>query len=287
MSLRRLIAVLPLLCTTIGYAAEHSELTTEQMRVLEAVRKSTLQYVKNLPDFICTQTTHRTVSGIATFGTGFTAPASGRSVFNPTGGLGDASDSSDVIEERLTYFDQHEKYEVIAVNGRRARNYDHMQFEGAMTAGEFGSALENIFDPRSQTSFRWDRKGSIGGHPVYVFKFGVPKEHGVVVIHRSSNQEIMASYSGQIFVDSKLSQILKITSQLDLPADFPIKSGSTTVEYRSIEIAEKKYNLPYHSEVRLQDGSHLYVNEINFRNYHKFAVESTIHFDSEDQSQKQ
>ena len=78
-------------------------------------------------------------------------------------------------------------------------------------------------------------------------------------------------------------RILRIVSDLELPSGFPIKMARTTVEYRPVEIAGKNFNLPYESEVRLEDGSRLYVNEIEFRKYHKFSVQSTIHYDGDSQ----
>jgi hypothetical protein len=38
--------------------------------------------------------------------------------------------------------------------------------------------------------------------------------------------------------------------------------------------------MPLHSEVLMRDKEYLYVNRIDFRNYQKFAVESTIHYDN-------
>ena len=63
--------------------------------------------------------------------------------------------------------------------------------------------------------------------------------------------------------------------------DFPIKMATIDVTYKPAEIAGKTYNLPSRSEVRMKDSAHLYVNEIQFRDYHRFVVESTIHYDSD------
>ena len=75
--------------------------------------------------------------------------------------------------------------------------------------------------------------------------------------------------------------MVRITSELELPIDFPIKMATIAVEYKPVPIAGKAYKLPSHSEVRMKDITWLYVNEIEFRDYHKFATESTIHYDSE------
>ena len=75
-----------------------------------------------------------------------------------------------------------------------------------------------------------------------------------------------------MFVDKKFEQVVRITSTLDLPVDFPIKMANIAVDYKPVEIAGTSYFLPSHSEVRMKDNARLYVNEIEFRDYHKFVV---------------
>lgn len=264
----------------MGCPAQDAKSAAEQSKSLEALRATALQYTRDLPNFICTQITHRTVTDTSNFAGGVTGAVStsGHGVFGMPLGL--RSTGNDTIEEQLTFFDRSEHYEVIAVNGKKVSGLEHLQFEGVVSAGEFGTALENIFDPRSQTTFAWDRDSSIGARHVYVLKFRVPKEYGNLVIYGRGEQQTMAPYSGRVFVDPQNMQIIRIDSELELPAGFPIKTESITVEYRPVEIAGTRFNLPYKSQVRLQDNSHLYVNEIEFRKYHKFSVQSTIHYDS-------
>lgn len=209
---------------------------------------------------------------------------SGRSVLGMPAGI--SSGGNDTIEEHLAFYDQREHYDVLTVNGEKSTGMNHLQFAGAISAGEFGSALENIFDPNTGTTFSWDRDSSVKGRRVHVLSFRVPKEHGNVVVYRGGDQQILAPYSGRVLIDSENLQILKIASSLELPIGFPIKMAQTTVEYRPVEIAGKVFNLPYKSEVRLEDSAHLFVNEIEFRNYHKFSVQSTIHYDGESLPQK-
>ena len=67
----------------------------EQKRVLDAATGYALNYVKNLPDFICTQVTRRYV--------------------DPTGR--ESWLKQDEILERPSYFEQHEDYKVVMVIG--------------------------------------------------------------------------------------------------------------------------------------------------------------------------
>ena len=278
----RIATLFLLLAGTAGEVSSASgPLNNEQSKILESVRTTALRYTYRLPDFICTQITHRQASpqsgmnagtGISANQTNLGLPGANRS------GLGGTNDE---IEERLTYFGQKESYEVIAVDGKRVSGVDHLQFQGAITVGEFGSALRDIFDPRSHTDFRWERKSSLHGHSVYILRFRVPKEHGNIVIDRDQRKQIVVPYSGKLFVDTKSLEVLRLTSNLELPHDFPILSVESSVEYKPTSIAGKDYILPYRSEVRLKDMWDLYVNRIDFKNYQKFTTESTIHYDGD------
>ena len=241
----------------------------DQSSVLESVRQSALLYTGKLPDFICTQITHRTSTAA------FSAPI-GRGLNSSAAGT--RWDVDDIVEEKLTYIGNSEQYEVLKINGKPAKGVDHLQLQGAFTAGEFGTALHDIFDLDSQTTFSWDRIEQIHGQKVYVYAFRVPQAHGAVVIHRAPDQQIVVPYSGRIFVDPQTFSVLRITTTLDVPAGFPIVRADRTIEYKPITIANREYLLPSHSEVHMQDSARSYVNEGDFKDYHKFVAESTIHY---------
>jgi len=265
-------SVLLLLTIPIGFMPPAAaQPPPDQSSVLESVRVSALQYIGKLPDFICTQITHRTSSRA-----GFSATGVGNGL--NTLGSGTSWDVNNVIEERLTCIGKSEEYEVLQINGKAAKGVDHLQLQGAFTSGEFGSALHDIFDPHSQASFSWDRIEHIHGQKVYVYAFRVPQEHGATVIHRDPDRQIVVSYSGRVSVDPQSFSVLRITSTLDLPAGFPIAHTDRTIEYKPIMIANKEYILPSHSEVHMQDSARSYVNEVDFKDYHKFIAESTIHY---------
>jgi hypothetical protein len=271
------IPVLSLLLGTCpALCAASPPLSPEQAKILDSVRASALQYTNKLPDFMCTQITHRQVSPVGTFASSLTG-ISGRGA---VAGLADMASSNpdlgDVIEERLTFIDQKENYTVLTVNGRKVTGLDPMRFQGAVSAGEFGSDLRNIFDPGSATAFAWDRSGAVHGRSVYIYSFHVPAQHGAVVFDRGSGRRVVAPYAGRIFVDTATLGVLRIEDRLDLPADFPIRDASITIEYKPIAIAGRSYMLPFRSELRMQDPSRQYINSIDFRNYQKFVVESTV-----------
>ena len=266
-------AVLLLVSTrTLGVSADKPQGSADRAKVLDSATSLALAYTQRLPDFICTQITHRDVSVVNNASGGVTG-------IDAVPILSTATSSSSVIEERLTFFDGKENYEVMTIDGRKVTGAKHLQNEGAISAGEFGTALHEIFDPQSHTVFAWGRMDKLHGRRVDVFVFHVPKERGALVTHRNPDQQIVVPYSGQIFVDCDTNEVIRIISRLELPPKFPIQMAERRVDYKQTRIAGKNYNLPSHSEVRMQDSSNLYVNSIDFKGYHKFVVESTIHYD--------
>lgn len=250
-----------------------SQTAPDPATALQSVRAAALAWSGKLPDFICTQTTRRDVwntDGSIGLGTGISGVGPIGSAPNPAGRSGQE------ITEHVTYIDQKENYQVIAIDGRKVSGVTHLQLQGAITAGEFGSALHDIFDPASRTTFTPGRTASVHGRRAWVFGFRVPSDHGNIVILHEPDREIEVPYSGQIFVDPAGLDVLRIHSVLDLPSGLPLLHAETTVEYRLVTIAGRKYNLPWHSEVRLQDLTSTYVNTIDFRHYHEFVAETKI-----------
>ena len=216
------IAVLmPLLLNGHLMRARTAELSTDQEKILETARAAALQYTQKLPDFICTQTTQREFSNLGEPEMGFAGVRSGVAVTQLS--TPDAGAPVGVIEEKLTFFNQKENYEVIAIGGKKVSGIDHMALQGAISAGEFGSALNQIFNPESHTVFTWRGTEKLHRRLAYVFDFHVPKEGGTVVIHRGSGRQIVVSYRGQVSLDATTLAVLRITSSLDLPRDFPIE----------------------------------------------------------------
>lgn len=229
----------------------------DQTGALEAARAYALDYIRKLPNFICTQTTYREDAEFS-FRTALT---------------------TDVIEERVTFVNQRESYEVVQINRKKVTGVQHMELPGAISSGEFGSLLHAVFDPLSHAAFTWERTARLRGRDVYVFGFHIPKETGIPMFYKKSRQAIIAPYSGSIFMDVDTKEILRINIHVDLPATFPIQDADESVEYKPIAIAGKDFMLPFHSEVRMSYDRHRFTNRIDFKAYHKFSTKVTMHVD--------
>lgn len=231
-------------------------LTPGQAQLLEHVRTASLAYASRLPNFLCTQITHRRMEKRIGFGS-----------------------KTDVIEQRLSYVGQHETYQLVTVNGKPPSASDLSEISGTVSGGEFGTLLVEIFDPQSAATFDWLPEIEIHGRRAYVFAFHVPAEHGASVTHRESMQEITAAFGGEIAVDAQTLDVLRIHSVIELPKTFPVRSSEVTIEYKAVEIAGNHYDLPVHSALLVTDERYSYNNQIDFRSYHHFGTESRIILD--------
>jgi VWFA-related protein len=261
MSCARAVAVLLFASLFVdGPLIATAPLSPDQARVLDLVRSYALDYTAKLPDFICTQITLR-----ETF------------LMNSVDhGSLNTHVTSDVIEERLTFSNQKESYEVLSLNGSPVTGVKHTQITGAISAGEFGSLLRDILDLNTHAIFEWDRMSGPRDHRLYVFAFRVPKESGIHVVDKASGHDTVASYHGRIFVNAGTNEVERIDSQVDFPPEFALKAAKRSVEYKRVSIGGQDYSLPFHSEVQMLDATYLYRNRMDYRAYHRYEVTSRM-----------
>jgi hypothetical protein len=230
-----------------------SELTA----ILAAMKDYALNYTKNLPNYVCVQTTRRriepTVRG-----------------YVPQG---------DQVQEMLTFVDGKESYKVEAINGKSEANIKHEQLGGVVTSGEFGSMLFNVFDPESGSEFHWDHWATLRGKPMYVFAYATPQTKGYSMYHGESKREYTSAYKGLVYADVQSKVVMRITMQtVGIPADFPIHDVSITLDYSPTKIADQEYVLPYHFELTSKEEKADTTNRADYRLYQKFGAEASITF---------
>lgn len=234
----------------------------EQERIIEEARQNALEYTDRLPDFVCLQVTRR--------------------YMDPTGLEMDWL-KYDEIKTRVSYFDDHENYEVIAVNNKVVGDRAMHELGGATSTGEFGSMLAELFDPKTQTKFRWARHSLLRGHPVYVFHYNVSRNRSRWRITYEHTDEIITAYRGLVYIDKETERVLRIVmSTYDIPPSFPIQEARTRLDYDYTDISGRDFLLPLKAQVRMRQGKRLTRNDVEFRLYRKFSAEATLTFDEID-----
>ena len=232
----------------------------EQKAILAAMKDYALSYTKNLPNYVCVQTTRRRIEPT-------------QRGYLPQG---------DEVQELLSFVDGKESYKVEMVNGKSQPNLKHDQLGGVVTSGEFGSMLFNIFDPASGAEFHWDHWATLRGKLMYVFAYSVPKSSGYSMLHGGDGEprrEYTSAYQGLVYADVQTKIVMRIKMEtVGIPADFPVHEVNLTLDYSPTKIADQEYVLPYHFELTSKEVRAETTNRADYRLYQKFGAEASITF---------
>lgn len=234
----------------------------EKARVLEKVTEYARSYVKNLPNFTCTQVTKRYAD----------ASRTGKYRLD------------DTVVENLSYSDTQESYKVVSVNNTPTTK-SHWELGGTTSAGEFGSDMAVLFDPNTRTEFKWDSWTTWGGRRTHRIAYTVLQSDSSWNIEFEKTQRTIAAYKGLIYVDRDLNMIMRITREsVGLAPDFPIQNVKQDTRYGFQKIGEREqeFLVPQESVITSKTGRYMVKNETRFVLYRKFGTESVIKFDTAD-----
>ena len=242
----------------------------EQAAILDDVREYALNYSKTLPDYICTQVQRR-----------YAAPAAGGRYGQYARGSDPSWQLQDTLTIRLSYFEQKEDYKLILVNNTLNQG-DYSKMSGAVSTGDFGTMLRQIFEPATEAHFDWDHWATMRGHISYVFAYQVSQERSKW--HVSDRQtDIIPAYRGLIYVDQETHQVLRVTmAATGMPASFPVRTAEDVLDYDYQSLGDHQFLLPFKGEVRMSTADVLSKNDNEFRLYHKYSSESEIKYDTPD-----
>jgi hypothetical protein len=242
----------------------------EQAAIITDVREYALNYSKNLPDFICTQVTRR-----------FAAPMPGTRWGGSS--LSDPSwQAQDVLQIRLSYFQQKEKYTVVLANNTIV-NKDYEQMGGSKSFGEFGSMLREIFEPATEARFEWDHWGTLRGKRVMAFSYHVSQSRSQYrLVVEDAKLSIITAYRGLVEVDPDIHVVMRVSTIAEnIPADFPIRKAEDVLDYDYQEISGHTFLLPLKSQVFMSGGEVLTRLDEEFRLYRKYSAEAEIKYDTD------
>jgi len=242
----------------VGAAAQDNVSSAEQPQIIERAREIALLYTANLPNFICTETIRRSQ-----------LPRRSQT-WKPL----------DTIAVDVAFSDQGERYKLLAINGKPTRK-SFKEIGGLQSDAEFGSMLQWIFQPESQTKFQAERPTDMRGRPALVFSYGIEQEHSKFEVNFGTGCHLFAAFGGLVYVDRETNRVLKITAVASgIPASCPANVFSQELDYGFAEISGQKFFLPLHAQasVTTLDGSKA-RNEIEFGNYRKFSSEATLQFE--------
>jgi hypothetical protein len=220
------------------------------MRVAEAAA----EFNEKLPSFICDQFVSRYES----------------KTLKPEWKL------KDRVQLELAYTKGKEEYRNIRINGKPLKK-GSPEDSGSWSMGDFGTTLMSIFGSTRPGDFRLRGDSDAAGLKAKVFDFSVPKERSQWTIRYG--YAVKPAHEGALWIDPDTARVLRIEmSSRRLPANYDIDKVEMTVDYGWIDIAGTRYLLPVRSEnLACFRGTFTCTrNEIEFRNYRKFQVESQV-----------
>jgi len=230
-----------------------------QQKILADATEYAANHERNLPNFLCIQTTRRFED------------FQGREDWRPI----------DIIVERLAYVEHHEDYKVIEINGLPSR-LEHSKLGGASSSGEFGSVMKGIFAASTGAEFNWQTWFTLRGRKMHVYAYRVAaakSDYHVVVPEQA--KDLVAAYHGLIFVDDRTHFIHRITLHADgIPPAFPIQDVSLMLDYDYTRIGDASYLLPLTFELRSREGTLAIKNDVDYTDYRKFTADSSVQFDA-------
>ena len=237
----------------------------EQGRVLDQASEYAREYVRRLPNFICTQVTRRYID------------PSGLEFWQ----------AQDTIVSKLSFFEQKEDYKVVLVNNRPVNTTMH-RVGGTTTTGEFGTLLKELFDPATGARFDWERWATLRGKRTYVFSYRVLQERSKYSIGYERTHYLIAGYSGLVYIDRDTRAIVRLTLDvLETPPGFPITQVRNVLDYDYIDIAGQTFVLPLKASTVSRSSKVMFKNDTEFRMYNRFGTETTITFAPDPLSEEQ
>ena len=243
--------------------------SVRQQEMLDLIKQYALNYTQNLPNFICVEVMRRFID------------------FDST----DRYRSLGAVLAKVSYNEGRESYKVYSVNGKlQDASLDHAGIGGgAVSTGEFGSLMREIFDPKSAAEFGWDHWATLRGRRMAVFNYAIDSGHSAWSIDYSAgpgdSQRIITAYKGTVYADENSGEISRIKFiAVGIPHTFPVSEATEILDYDLVNVNGQQYICPLMAKLNMTAGSQKSRNEIEFRDYRKFGTESVIQYDMNPQA---
>jgi hypothetical protein len=246
----------------------HAIATGKNMGLLAKVCEFSQTYLRELPDFVCQQTT-----------------TEGRGQYRTT------------MNAQITFRSGTETLSNISVNGEPPKpGVDAGKTMAFYSRGEFGSFLIELFRPPIVAEFKFDKEVKLGATPAAIYGFDVPAAKSFFIVQDHAGHVLKPEIRGQIWVERATGRLLKVDMQpVHMPAKFEVSSIHTTTDYFLTSLGDAGvFVLPIKSETdvcsqkpgalvvlltgEVAPGSELQCtnNVLMFHNCHKFAATAHI-----------
>jgi hypothetical protein len=228
---------------------------------IEKAREKVAEFTETLPSYVCQEFMARFINTSHTVN------------WQP----------QDVVSMEVVYENGKESYRNLAINNKPAKK-EMKDIGGAWSTGEFGTMLLDLFHPATQADFRYRRESTASGKASLVYDYTVEQPHSHWNIIAAA-QSYQPAYRGSVWIDKRTYRVLRVEMlAYRFPEEFPYDKVESVAEYDYVRFGgERQYLMPVHAETLMcQRGTSVCsMNKIDFRNYHKYAGESSISFGEE------
>ena len=183
-----------------------------------------------------------------------------------------------------------EEYKILSVNGMPAgpdvqatRDYSKYAPKGASSSGvEYISALADLFKPETKTEFRMVDTDVIKTKRTVIYEYVVKRDFSTLSLGLAdTGARTIVGSRGRLWIDRELDRVVRFEQiATEIPPDFPITAASSLIDYDWVQINERKYLLPTHSEILLTTVNPKFVlqsrNDVRFRGYQKYGAELKV-----------
>jgi len=238
-------------CGMVAWGQKPSDADTAVL--IERSRQRALDYTQQLPDFMCTEVVHRSISSYG------------------------GPQLSDTLTINLSYSKRGEEHKLVLINGKPTdRKYEDL--EGATGSGEFGGILRVIFNPASQAAFDWETWKTLRKKRVAAIEYAVSAATSPYHLGHQGRKAIVGLH-GVLEIDGETGEVQHLTYvAYDIPQQLGVLSAVSTVDYAFADVGGREYLLPVHSEMELRTPGASARNKTEFREYRKFSAESVVDF---------
>jgi hypothetical protein len=232
-----------------------------QQKILDSMKDYATNYTSTLPNFMCVEVTRQF------------ADRRSQEDYRSLG----------TILAKVGYREGEEKYEVYSVNGKYTSDTDmrNLHVGGAISTGEFGSLMKEIFDPRSDAEFNWDHWATLRGRRMAVFSYSIDSGHSSWSIsYQNDEQRIITAYQGLVYGDPDTGEVDRIKFvAVNIPKTFPVRATNEQLDYDLVDISGQKYVVPLAAKLWMKSDEGTLKNEIEFRGYRKFSSDYDIKYE--------
>jgi hypothetical protein len=155
---------------------------------------------------------------------------------------------------QLGFSERRESYKLVEINSKRT-GMAYRAVGGALSEGDFGSLLADIFRPGS-AQFAWDHWAALRGRVVHVFRYRIAVAKSEYQLHvgntRGAERTTVSAHHGYVSIDRETERILQVEQVGDPPKGFPILFTGTVIDYDWNTVGGKPYLLALHAEVSMR-----------------------------------